>query len=86
MCNVQCAMCRRLIALLERFGAFRRGIDEVQHRLQIGVIPGLNNFTAQPFDFAGDIRMEDIVVLSFTQPFQQEIVLSSDSTRFFDFP
>lgn len=46
---------------------------------------GLDNFATQPFDFAGDIRVKDVVVLRFTQPFEKKVIFPSRSARFFRF-
>nr|VXZ84851.1 Uncharacterised protein [Klebsiella pneumoniae] len=43
------------IRRFERLGAAGGGVDKIQHRLEIGVIASLNNFSSQPFDFTGDI-------------------------------
>ena len=75
-----------LFGVLQRFGAAGGGVNKIQHRLEIGIIAGLNNLPAQPFDFTGDIGMENVVILRPAQPFQQKVVLSSDTARFFDFP
>ncbi len=42
---------RSLFGVFERLGAAGGGVDKIQHRLEIGVIASLNNFSSQPFDF-----------------------------------
>lgn len=74
------------IRRFERLGAAGGGVDKIQHRLEIGVIASLNNFSSQPFDFTGDIGRKNVVILRPAQPFQQKVILSPDTTRFFDFP
>ncbi len=44
-----------LFGVLERFGAAGGGVNKIQHRLEIGIVAGLNNLPAQPFYFTGDI-------------------------------
>ena len=80
-----CARCGRsdLFGVLERFSAAGGGVNKIQHRFEIGVVTGLNDFTSQPFNFAGDIGREDVVILRPAQPFQQKVILSSDTARFF---
>lgn len=77
---------RSLFGVFERLGAAGGGVDKIQHRLEIGVIASLNNFSSQPFDFTGDIGRKNVVILRPAQPFQQKVILSPDTTRFFDFP
>lgn len=72
-------------AFFERLGAAGGGVDKIQHRLEIGVIASLNNFSSQPFDFTGDIGRKNVVILRPAQPFQQKVILSPDTTRFFRF-
>ncbi|MBN0537336.1 hypothetical protein JTM59_30825, partial [Pseudomonas aeruginosa] len=38
-----------------------------------------------PFDFTGDIGRKNVVILRPAQPFQQKVILSPDTTRFFRF-
>ena len=75
-----------LFGVLQRFGAAGGGVNKIQHRLEIGIVAGLNNLPAQPFDFTGDIGMENVVILRPAQPFQQKVVLSSDTARLFRLP
>ena len=45
-----CARCGRsdLFGVLERFSAAGGGVNKIQHRFEIGVVTGLNDFTSQP--------------------------------------
>ncbi len=63
---------RSLFGVFERLGAAGGGVDKIQHRLEIGVIASLNNFSSQPFDFTGDIGRKNVVILRPAQPFSAE--------------
>ena len=76
-----------LFGVLERFGAAGGGVNKIQHRLEIGIVAGLNNLPAQPFDFTGDIGMENVVILRPAQPFRAEkLFFPRIPPDFFDFP
>jgi hypothetical protein len=76
---------RRSLFVFERLGAAGGGVDKIQHRLEIGVIASLNNFSSQPFDFTGDIGRKMLLSCARRSHFSKSYSFP-DTTAFFDFP